>query len=198
MTRILPGLTVALLLAVPMPAAAHFRLFTRQPVAMAYYYPAFVYRPAVAVAPVYVYPAPAPVVCVPTPLPFAVPQPAPASPGAEPPLAEPGRLTPQPPAKPPAPPPGKPQVRESGYFDAYAAGAAPIVPTGDGRCSVAFWNLTGQDLVLNVAGRRLTLPRAKSVMLDLDRQFVWQVEGRPAQEQRVAGGETALEIVIRR
>jgi hypothetical protein len=29
-------------------------------------------------------------------------------------------------------------------------------------------------------------------------QFTWQVEGRPAQPTRIDGGESGLEIVIRR
>jgi hypothetical protein len=44
----------------------------------------------------------------------------------------------------------------------------------------------------------MTLARGKSVTLDLERQFTWRIEGRGAQTGRVALGESALEIVIRR
>jgi hypothetical protein len=70
-------------------------------------------------------------------------------------------------------------------------------PAGD-RCSVAFWNLSAQDLTLKVDGQKRILPRGKSLTLELDRKFVWQVEGREPEAERVPANETGLEIVIRR
>jgi hypothetical protein len=63
---------------------------------------------------------------------------------------------------------------------------------------VSFWNLSGQDLVLNVGDQRVTLDRGRSATLELDREFSWQIEGRQAESGHVAGKESALEIVIRR
>jgi hypothetical protein len=91
-----------------------------------------------------------------------------------------------------------PAVSESRtYFDTYFGGAGAAKPAAD-RCSVAFWNLSGQDLGLKVDGQSRLLPRGQSVTLTLGRQFVWQVEGREPQKQDVPANEGALEIVIRR
>jgi hypothetical protein len=42
------------------------------------------------------------------------------------------------------------------------------------------------------------LPRGKNVTVAAGRQFTWQVEGRERQTTRVDGGESTLQIVIRR
>lgn len=181
MRRSFVGVAAAVLL-LPSVAEANFFRSLFQPTVTTCYYPApIVY---VRVVPVAVYPCPVPVVPM-QPAPavprLATPQPAPPSP--EPPLAG------QPPV---------PEVRESRYHDAYSVGGSVPARSADGLCSVGFWNLSGQDLVLHVAGQRVALPRGKSATLQLERRFVWQIEGRPQLVEEVPAGESAREIVIRR
>jgi hypothetical protein len=92
----------------------------------------------------------------------------------------------------------KPQVRDSDYYDAYSVASSGSAKTVNGRCSVSFWNLSKKALVLQVSGRRLSLDRGRSLTLELDRQFTWQIEGREERTQTVASGESALDILIRR
>jgi hypothetical protein len=94
--------------------------------------------------------------------------------------------------------PAKQVARSSRYFDSYAVAPRAAAQPGSGRCSVSFWNLASQDLVLKVGERRLTLSSGRSLTLDLDAQFTWQIEGREPQAARVAAKDSALEIVIRR
>jgi hypothetical protein len=83
-------------------------------------------------------------------------------------------------------------------FDAYAVvPRAADRPAGD-WCSVAFWNLTGRDLTVQVEGQDHYVPRGKNVRLDLGRQFVWRVEDRAAETEKVPANDSAVEIVIRR
>jgi hypothetical protein len=189
MTRIAAAVPIVLLLSSTVPAEAHFGLLVHPRPMVAYYY-------AVPVIPMPVYVTPTPVVCIPVapPRPVAQPQPAPPSPGREPPLAEPGRPTPQ---LGPTPPAGA-QQRESRYFDTYAVAPSATTQPKSPRCSVSFWNLSGRELVLKVGNQRVTLDRGRSATLDLEREFTWQVEGREAESGRVAANESALEIVIRR
>lgn len=129
--------------------------------------------------------SPGPVSAPPVPgrIPYAAPTEAP--PSAAPAAAEPPRSP-------------RPAVSESRYFDAYprAADAAdpPAGPTG----RVSFWNLTAMPLRLTVDGTPLDLAPGKRGTLELARDFVWKVEGREPQAQRLPTGESALEIVIRR
>lgn len=189
MRRIAPVVAIMLLLSLALPTQAHFGFLVRQRPTVAYYY-------AVPVVPVPLYVTPTPVVCIPIapPRPVAQPQPAPPSPGREPPLAEPGRPLPQPA---PTPPPGS-QPRESRYFDTYAVAPGASAQTKSPRCSVSFWNLSGQEFVLKVGNQRVTLDRGRNATLELEREFTWQIEGRETESGRVAANESALEIVIRR
>lgn len=213
MVRSILGVSMVLLLPVAAEANPLRWLFCPRPVT-AYYYPPTVvyYRPAVAVA----YPCPivvAPVRVTPAPAvgEFAVPRPAPASRPNEPPMAPAPIPAPQPVpaspinepplASPPAPQPAPapvplPQTGELRFYDAYAAG--PATARAEGRVSVNFWNLSDRDHVLVAGGQRFLLQRNRSATLQLDRQFVWQVEGRPALPEQVPAGESALAIVIRR
>ncbi len=122
--------------------------------------------------------SPAPTV----PFPGAVPVP---SPGQSPPPSFPGTTRP-------------PQVNEShAYYDAYAMAREPSATPGE-RCTVAFWNLTDRDLPIAVDGQTRVVPRGRSVPVEAGRQFVWKIEGRDPQTEKVAAGETGLAIVIRR
>jgi hypothetical protein len=199
MVRPILGVMAAVLL-LPAGAEAHFfrSLFGPRTVT-SYYYPApVVYYPPTVVA----YPCPVPVVpAVAAPVipvrPLATPVPAPPSRTPEPPSASP--LGSPAPVPAPAPPPGQPvpQTGEARFYDAYAAGGRDAA-RASGRTSVAFWNLSDRDLVLLAGGQRLLLPRGRSATLELDRQFTWQVEGRPAIAEQVPANESAWEIMIRR
>jgi hypothetical protein len=74
----------------------------------------------------------------------------------------------------------------------------PAEPRRADRCRVGFWNVSGRDHVLKVDGGLWTLPRGKSVTLDLGREFVWALEGSAGQRERIAADKSTLEIVIRR
>ncbi|HXG09433.1 MAG TPA: hypothetical protein VNK04_06560 [Gemmataceae bacterium] len=207
MFRSLLGVTAVVLL-FPAVAEAHlFRSLFGPRTVTAYYYPVVV--PALAPVRVY-YAAPAPVVVsyTPCPIPVAPAVAVPATPVVPstpaPPLATPQPAPPSPapsaaPTSPaPAPGPGMASgVGERRFYDAYAAGVRDPARAAFGRASVGFWNLSGRDLVLLAGGQRLLLPNGRNVTLELDRQFSWQVEGRPAMVEQVPANESAMEIVIR-
>ena len=96
-------------------------------------------------------------------------------------------------------PRGRPVVTESNsYYDSYTV--APdrnSNPLGD-RASITFWNLSSRDMTLKAGGRTRRLNKGQRIVLDMPRQFIWQVEARDPQQERVPLGESALEIVIRR
>ncbi len=162
-------------------------------------------------APVYVEPAclpPVPAVAV-VPSASAFPQTAP-PPLAVPPADEPAPLppsksSPAAPTTPPAEPPSSTTIMTSAarlnttsFYDAYpVAPRAGDPPAGD-RSSICFWNLSGADVTLTVAGRTQTLPRGGRARFALDRQFVWQVGGREPRREDVPAGAAGLEVVLRR
>jgi hypothetical protein len=189
MRGILGGLALALLLVCPASAsAAWFR--GRTAVTSSYYYPAYYYPTYYYPSyyyPTYYYPtyyyapvaAPVyaqPVVAAPV---YATPTPAPACP----PLAAPTTDQPMPPA--PALSESRSKYRETEQPDAATA-------------RVSFWNRSTQDLDVRIDGQLRTLRRGKGLTLELPRQFVWQVEGRAAETERVPTDKPSLEIVIRR
>jgi hypothetical protein len=92
-----------------------------------------------------------------------------------------------------------PNIRESrsSYYDAfYVAPRTSDQPT-DGRCRVAFWNLTRRPLTLKLDGQAQVLASGQSLIRELAREFVWQIEGHEPQRQTIPAGEAGLEIVIR-
>ena len=186
MTRLAGVVSMAFLLGMAVPAPAHFGFLFRPRPAVAYYY-------AVPAVEICVIP---PVICVPGALEIqparlhAQPQPAPASTGNEPPLAEPGMPT-KPESK-------QPQAQQSNFYDSYTVAPGPEKPAKPSQCSVSFWNLAGQELVLKVGEQRVTLARGRTVTFNLDREFSWLIEGRETQTSRVAAKDAGLEIVIRR
>src|SRR5262249_38033447 len=137
---------------------------------------------------------PAPVPPRPTP-PLAVPRPAPPSTTAEPPLADPpGAPVGPPPAslQPPQPLPAGPVSQISAayagsadpdphFFDAYIRPGVRGERKAGERCLVSFQNLTGREVVVYVDGKRQALPPGETWRVEPRRQFVWQMEGRPAQ-----------------
>lgn len=204
------GAAALLLLTLAGPAHGLGWLWGRPTRVTSYYYPVYL-APATSrvvtyYTPVAVY-APAPVVCVPgvytTPAvaypvapapaavpvaptsPYAVPTPAPPSQTVEPPLEKPGGTS-------------GPKVTESrAAAPAILPATAQKAPPEKDRCRVGFWNVSGRDVTLTINGQARLLPRDRSLTLDLGRQFIWQVDARPAQTERVPADNSTLEIVVR-
>jgi len=108
-------------------------------------------------------------------------------------------------AEPAAPGKAPPAPRSSGFgestsfYDAYAVASREVAKSSGDRCKVDFWNLTNKDLLLRIdGGAPRVLPRGKSLPVVVGRQFTWKVDGRETQATPIEGGESALQIVIRR
>jgi hypothetical protein len=89
----------------------------------------------------------------------------------------------------------------SSYYDTYYAAPNPNFPPGtaaEDACSVSFWNLSPRRVALRVNDRTYTVERGRPLLLELPRQFRWQVDNRGAETLQVAAGQQAVEIVIRR
>jgi len=83
-------------------------------------------------------------------------------------------------------------------FNTYFAAPRPSdKPPGD-RIPVGFWNLSAGDLTVKVNGQKHVLRRGQKLQLELSRQFVWRVNDREPQAERIPEKESGLEIVIRR
>jgi hypothetical protein len=189
----------------PTPAHAHGWLF-RRPVETrySYYYAPSYYVPSYYVPSYYVpstvywVPAvePEPVVIpAPAAVPFAVPSAAPPSVIHE---LPPVPAWPSPPIMPRADTATTTARRVSEpYFDLYPRNTRQASRAGDG-CSVAFWNLTGTTLRLRIQGSDWALPPGRSLTVDLPRSFSWGIVGRQDEQTRLAGNQTAAEILIRR
>lgn len=113
---------------------------------------------------------------------FAVPTPAPATQTKEPPLG--------------APPKISDSYSYERYYGPVATEAASTAPAKD-KCRVGFWNVSGRAVTLTISGRVYSLPRNKSLTLELNREFLWNIDGRATQIERVADAEATHEIVIR-
>ncbi|GIW79995.1 MAG: hypothetical protein KatS3mg105_1802 [Gemmatales bacterium] len=161
-----------------------------------YYYPVFypVWESYSVPIPMYVVPA-APA-CVPSQpaANFAAPRPAGPSTGPMP-----RQATSEPPLRPQPIVTEKPNTSAAGpgFYDVYASGQ-PAGRHVEEKHGVGFWNLSQRDLTLKVAGQTYSLRRGESLRLQLADEFTWQVDQREAQVQRIAPGESSLEIVIRR
>jgi hypothetical protein len=215
MSRSLIG-AVALLALLPALAHGHFRMgFYPAPAVVASYpgaVPVYAMAPPQVVFSAYpVYAAPPAPLCLPAFAgPLAQTEPPPVSaPTSTPPTYAPPTAAPPSgsPAAPPMPPADSPsstlmtraaKVSESSLYDVYpvaARGAAR--PAGD-RYPVCFWNLTGHDVTLKVAGRTEVVPAGSRARLDLERRFSWQADGREPHSQDAPAGADGLEIVLRR
>jgi hypothetical protein len=90
-------------------------------------------------------------------------------------------------------------TQQARFYDAYAASPRTTAPLPGDRARVYFWNLTNRDLVLQIDdGRPQILPAGRNTALVVNRQFTWKVTGYAPQKEKIAQGESALEIVIRR
>ena len=96
-------------------------------------------------------------------------------------------------------PPRNPSVGESrSYYEAFPVAVNEPGRRFGERCAIEFFNLTDKDLAMKIDGQPRTLARGKSLSLDLARRFAWQIEGRDVNQENIAMGEAAMQIVIRR
>ena len=122
-----------------------------------------------------------------------------ARPTAAPPSAPLGGTPAPEPAKPTAPAIKPPVVSEfRNYYDVYAVTPSDSRPPASDRCSATFWNLTGKDQFLRIDGTDHKLSAGKNLVIGVNRNFIWKMEGRDPQSERISAGEWALEVVIRR
>jgi hypothetical protein len=101
--------------------------------------------------------------------------------------------TPEPPIKKASNDPRMPMIVTS---HAPSGGAVQARPLAKDRCRVGFWNLSGRDVSLTIDGKTTLLPKDRAITVDLERQFTWQVEGRPPHSERLPEGKTTHEVVI--
>jgi hypothetical protein len=124
--------------------------------------------------------------CV-TYMPSATPQPAPLKKTSETPKSN---TTKEPPLMGDAKKKGPTVTETRSKSGGYAA------TTGD-RCKVGFWNLTGRDVTLKIDGRQQTIPKNRSLTLDLNRSFAWQMDQGETVTERVPDEQTAHEVLLR-
>ncbi len=198
MSKTILGLVMVAVLSVPQSASA-FGWRAWRTAYYSYYYPVPVvaYSPVVFCVPAYTATVIAPVAAAPRSLAQPIPAPpsrAPATPRTqEPPLSAPAT-------------PGISESRkvpgateELSYFNAYALAVTDAGSLIADRCRVSFWNLTDRPLTVKVADQSYVVQRnSQSMPMELSRQFVWRVDGREPQQERLPEGESGLVIVIRR
>jgi hypothetical protein len=174
MAALLRPLALIVLVCFPLTASAnHWR---RAPVTAAYYY--YPWAPAVALP-------------IAAPIAFPIPAAPPIAPScpAQPPLyAEPAPA----PAAPPMPPA---RVTESRY--------GPETTTSyyrspAGQVTVSFYNQTGRALTLRIGGQTYDVMPRRGLTLDVPRQFQWQRDDRPAEEESVPLSREGMSITFRR
>ena len=66
-----------------------------------------------------------------------------------------------------------------------------------GTCKVGFWNVSGRDVKVTVAGKTYAVPRDRTVTVTVNRSFVWAIDSQQEQAERVPDEQTSHEIVIR-
>jgi hypothetical protein len=156
------------------------------------------YYPVASYCPVYVMPAVAAVPCYPVAptTPRVIPL-APPIPFAPPRSAPPSKDTKEPPlGKTMEPPLGTTtEKRAPTIVESRSPSVVPALAKD--HCKVGFWNLTGRDLEINVAGKTRTLPKDQALTLELDRQFTWNLVGQPPASERVADDRPFHEIILR-
>ncbi|MCS7044884.1 MAG: hypothetical protein NZO58_00870 [Gemmataceae bacterium] len=137
--------------------------------------------------------------CLPSSGPIWVPAPYRAVP---PPQVEPSprmpNIAPVPKAKPTTAEPPSSSLSEPRVKEMRLANSSEIaleVPAG--RCRVGFWNVTGRDITLTVNGQATPLAKDQALTLYLERNFTWQVPGRPPQVERIADSALSHEVVLR-
>jgi hypothetical protein len=152
------------------------------------------YAPAAYVMPT----AASPILCVPSMPPAPAPLPVAPMPRAlseaPQPLATPLPLPLRQTTEPPGNPPRAPTIIES-----RALSGSKQLPAGipAGRVRVGFWNITGRDVTLTIAGQARRLAKDRALTVDLERTFAWQLDGEAAHTERVPEDERTFEVILR-
>jgi hypothetical protein len=88
-----------------------------------------------------------------------------------------------------------PENKDS-YFEVRTVRLDPVLRSD--RYTVQFMNLTGTEIRLEVNGQVLQLKAGARQLMDLDREFTWRVEDRPAEVGRLVSRDEGVVIAIRR
>jgi hypothetical protein len=90
-------------------------------------------------------------------------------------------------------------VREEGpFYDSFPIALKANQKPPNDQCSVTFTNLSERAIKVRIGDQERALATGESATLPVARQFVWQMEGREAQNEKIGTGDYALQIVIRR
>jgi len=65
------------------------------------------------------------------------------------------------------------------------------------RCKVGFWNLTGRDVVIRIDGQTRTLAKDRSLTIDSERAFSWQLDEGQTVAERVPEEQLFHEVILR-
>lgn len=213
MARVMWWAAVGLALALPNIVQARWWHHHRAVQVAAYYYAVpVVYAPVVPTAvPVIPYLPPATPTLTPSAPVYAVPPitPPPPVPGYAQPSTAPPSSAPAPYPPPPSSGGGasgpvrsqglKPNTTTDNYFESYSIAPKENAPAvSPDRQPVWFWNMSGHDMTLCVAGQSQNLAAGKRVNLKLARNFVWQLDGREPQVSSLPENGAGLDIIIRR
>ncbi len=92
-----------------------------------------------------------------------------------------------------------PAVREEGpFFDSYPVALNTAEKPANDQCTVTFTNVSERGIKVKTGNQERMLAVGESTTLPVQRQFVWQMEGREAQNEKIGPNDYALQIVIRR
>lgn len=117
---------------------------------------------------------------------------------AEPKIDTKPRISETAPPEPPGKQPGA-AVREEGpFYDTFPIALKANQKPTDDQCTVTFTNLCDRKIKVIMGNQERALGTGESATLPATRQFVWRMEGREPQNEKVGTGDYALQIVIRR
>lgn len=110
-----------------------------------------------------------------------------------------GKPAPRPKSSSPEPPSAAkmrgPVIQESRALAGVASDKTAKSPTS--RCRVGFWNVTGRDIQLQVEGKSQSLAKNRATTLELERHFLWQIDGGEMNPERVPDSQNYFEVIIR-
>jgi hypothetical protein len=107
--------------------------------------------------------------------------------------------TPAPPSSPPLRQTVEPPLRQSQrptVTESHSQVQKVSIPA-DALCRVGFWNLTGREVLLRVAGQTHRLPANQALTLSLSRRFTWQADQQPQETVEIPAERSDWEIVLR-